>query len=158
MTRIVSIVLFCIALASYALPWHRAAVGDARFGGATGLHLATGKSVSEKGLFGIEVKREVGMEPFAALSFLAALGGAAVAFLKLRQTSAWQASAGALAVVLLLLLRSSLGEDAGGIVESEMRVGFHLALLASAGAAGLNIHAIMAPRWGVGAAGGNRIE
>jgi hypothetical protein len=150
MIKSVSTALFCIALVFYVLPWHSAAVGDARFGGVTGLHLVAGMAVTEKGLFGIEVKRAVRVEPFAVLSFLAAVGGAAAGFLKLRKVTAWQASAGALAVLLLFLLRSRLVEDAGGIVESEMRVGFHLALLASAGAAALNLYAMFVRRGGGG--------
>ncbi len=85
MMKSVSTALFCIALICFALPWHGAAVGDRTFGGVTGLHLVTGKTATEKGMFGIETKRRVSAEPFAILSFLAVLGGAAAGFVKNRK-------------------------------------------------------------------------
>ncbi len=146
MVKSVSTGLFCIALICYVLPWHGVSVGDRTFGGVSGIHLVTGKSASEKGLFGIETKRRVKVEVFAVLSFLAVLGGAAAGFVKDRKGLACSAAAGALAVVLLFMLQWKLGRDAGGFVESDMRFGFYLALLLSAGAAGLDLHAMMALR------------
>ncbi len=52
-------------------------MGDQTFGRVTGIQLVTGKTASEKGLFGIETKRRVNIELFAVLSFLAVLGAAA---------------------------------------------------------------------------------
>jgi len=146
MIKSVSTALFCIALVCYALPWHGAAVGDKTFGGMTGIHLVTGKTASERGFFGIEMKRKVNIEPLAVLSFLAVLGGAAAGFMKDRKGLAWSTAAGALAVVLLFALSWKLGREARGFVESDIRFGFYLALLLSAGAAGLNLYAMMVLR------------
>ena len=146
MIKCVSTALFCIALICYALPWHGAAVGDKTFAGVTGIHLVTGKTASEKGFFGIETKRKVDIEPLAVLSFLAVLGGAAAGFVKDRKGLVWSAAAGALAVVLLFMLQSKLGREASGFVEPDMRFGFHLAVLLSGGAAGLNLYAMMVLR------------
>jgi len=146
MIKSVSTALFCIALICYALPWHGAAVGERTFGGVTGIHLVTGKTASERGLFGIETRRRVNVEPFAVLSFLAVLGGAAVGFVKDRKGLAGSAAAGALAVVLLFVLQWKLGQQARGFVESDLRFGYYLALLLSGGAAGLNLYAMMVLR------------
>ena len=141
MIKSVSTALFCIALICYALPWQGAAVGDQTFGGVSGIHLVTGKTASEKGLFGIETKRRVNIELFAVLSFLAVLGGAAAGFVKDRKGFIWSAAAGALAVVLLVMLQWKLGREARWFVESDIRFGFYLTLLLSGGAVGLNLYA-----------------
>lgn len=146
MIKSVSTALFCIALICFALPWHGVALGEKTFGGVTGIHLVTGKTASEKGLFGIETKRRVKVEPFAVLSFLAVLGGAAAGFVKDRKGFAWSAAAGAAALSFLFMLQWTLGRDARGFVESDMRFGYYLALLLSAGAAGLNLYAMMVLR------------
>ncbi len=146
MMKSVSTALFCIALICFALPWHGAAVGDKTFGGVTGLHLVTGKTASEKGLFGIETKRRVNAEPFAILAFLAVLGGAAAGFVKERKGFLCSAAAGAVARAFLFLLQWKFGREAGGFVESSMRFGYYLALLLSAGGAGLNLYAMMVLR------------
>ena len=146
MIKSLSTALFCVALICYAFPWHGVSVGDRTFGGVTGIQLVTGKSASEKGLFGIETKRSVKVEFFAVLSFLAVLGGAAAGFLKGRKGLAWSAAAGALAIVLLFMLQWKLGREARGLVESDLRFGFYLALLLSGGAAGFNLYAMMVPR------------
>ena len=146
MMKSVSTALFCIAIICFALPWHGAAVGDKSFGGVSGLHLVTGKSASEKGMFGIETKRRVGVEPFAVLAFLAVLGGAAAGFVKERKGFLCSAAAGALALAFLFMLQWKLGREARGFVESDMRFGYSLALLLSAGAAGLNLYAMMVLR------------
>lgn len=146
MIKSVSTALFCIALICYAFPWHGAAVGDRTFGGVTGIHLLTGKSASEKGLFGIETKRRVKIEFFAVLAFLAILGGAAAGFVKDRKGFAWSAAAGGLAVVLLFMLQWKLGREARGLVESDLRFGYYLTLLLSGGAAGLDLYAMMVLR------------
>lgn len=146
MIKCVSTALFCIALICYALPWHGAAVGDKAIGGVTGIHLVTGKTASEKGFFGIEMKRKVTIEPLAVLSFLAVLGGAAAGFVKQRKGLAWSTTAGAVAVVLLVMLSWKLGREAHGFVESDIRFGFYLTLLLSGSAAGLNLYAMMVLR------------
>lgn len=146
MIKSVSTALFCIALICYALPWHGAAVGERTFGGVTGIHLVTGKTASERGLFGIETRRRVNVEPFAVLSFLAVLGGAVAGFVKDRKGLAESAAAGALAVVLLFVLQWKLGQQARGFVESDLRFGYYLTLLLSGGAAGLNLYAMMVLR------------
>ncbi len=146
MIKSVSTALFCVALICYALPWRGAAVGDATFGGVSGIHLVTGKTASERGLFGIETKRRVSAEPFAILSFLALLGGAAAGFVKDRKGIAGSAAAGALAGVFLFMLQWKLGRHASAFVETEMRFGFYLALLLSLGAAGLDLYAMMVLR------------
>ena len=91
MIKSVSTALLCIALICYALPWHGVAVGDKTFGGVSGIHLVTGKTASEKGMFGIETKRRVNVEFLAVLSFLAVLGGAAAGFVKDRKGLVWSA-------------------------------------------------------------------
>ncbi len=146
MMKSVSTALFCVALICFALPWHGAAVGDKTFGGVTGLHLVTGKTASEKGLFGIETKRRVDVEPLAIFAFLAVLGGASAGFLKERKGLLCAAAAGAAAVALLFLLQWKLGREARGFVESDMRFGYYLALLLSAAGAGLNLYAMMVLR------------
>ena len=146
MIKSVSTALFCIALICYALPWRGVAVGDKTFGGVTGIHLVTGKTASEKGMFGIESRRRVNVEFLAVLSFLAVLGGAAAGFVKDRKGLVWSAAAGALAGVLLFMLQWKLGREARGIVESDIRFGFYLTLLLSGGAAGLNLYAMMVLR------------
>ena len=97
-------------------------------------------------MFGIETKRRVNVEFLAVLSFLAVLGGAAAGFVKDRKGLAWSAAAGALAVVLLFMLQWKLGREARGVVESDIRFGFHLTLLLSGGAAGLTLYAMMVLR------------
>ncbi len=146
MIKSVSTALFCLALICYAFPWHGVAVGDSTLGGVTGLHLVTGKTASEKGLFGIETRRRVNVEPFAVLSFLAVLGSAAAGFLKDRKGFLGSAAAGALAVVFLFMLQWKLGRQGHGFVESNLRFGFYLTLLLSGAAAGLNLYAMMVLR------------
>ncbi len=146
MMKSVSTALFCVALICYALPWHGASVGDQTFGGVSGIHLVTGKTASERGLFGIETRRRVAVEPFAILSFLALLGGAAAGFVKDRKGFAGSAAAAGLAAALLFALQWKLGRHSGGFVESGMRFGFYFALLLSLGAAGVNLYAMMVLR------------
>ncbi len=146
MIKGVSTALFCVALVFYALPWHGAAAGDRTFGGVSGIQLVTGKTASERGLFGIETRRKVNVEPFALLSFLALLGGAAAGFVKDRKGHVGSAAAGVLAVVFLFLLQWTLGRHGGGFVESEMRFGFYLALLLALGAAGVSLYAMLVLR------------
>lgn len=146
MMKSVSTALFCVALICYALPWHGASVGDRTFGGVSGIHLVTGKTASERGLFGIETRRRVSVEPFAVLSLLALLGGAAAGFVKERKGLAGAATAGVLAVVFLFALRWKLGRHAHGFVESDLRFGFHLSLLLSGAAAALNLYGMMVLR------------
>jgi len=146
MIKSVSTALFCVALICYALPWHGAAIGERTFGGVSGIHLVTGKTASERGLFGIETKRRVQVEFPAVLAFLAVLGGAAAGFVKDRKGLAGSAAAGALAVVFLFVLQWKLGSQARGFVESDLRFGFYLTLLLSGGAAGLNLYAMMVLR------------
>ncbi len=146
MIKSVSTALFCVALICYALPWHGAALGEKTLGGVTGIHLVTGKTATERGLFGVEMKRRVEVEPFAVLSLLAVLGGAWAGFLKDRKGFLGSAAAGVLAVVFLFMLQWKLGRQTHGYVESDVRFGFYLALLLSAAAAGLNLYAMMVLR------------
>ncbi len=146
MTKSVSTALFCVALICFALPWHGVAVGDATFGGVSGIHLVTGKTSSERGWLGMETRRKVDADPLAVLCFMVVLGGAAAGFVKERKGLFWSAAAGVAAVVVLFMLQWKLGREARGIAESDLRFGFYLALLLSAGAAGLNLYAMMVLR------------
>lgn len=142
MIKSVPTAAFCLALVCFALPWHGLAIGDTTFGSVTGVHLVTGMTVSEKGIFGIQTKRKVDVEPSAVLSFLAILGGAASGFVKGRKGHIGSTAAGAAAVLLLATLWWKLGRESEAIVESGMRYGFCLTLLLSAVATGLALHAL----------------
>lgn len=142
MTKI-SAALFGVALISFFLPFVDVSCQGQKMATFTGIQLVTGTTIEQPSMFGERHQNQkVDPEPLAILAFASAIVGLGLSFLRGRKLAIVPAIAGVAGLVLLLLLKSKIDNEAmregGGVLRAEYEVGFWLTFLLFIAAAGLN--------------------
>lgn len=139
--------IFGIALICFFLPWVNVSCQGQKVMSFSGIQLVTGTTIEEPTMFGAEQKRKVKGETFAILTFLSAIGGLALSFIKDKKGTIGTVVTGSIGIVFLLLLKSKLDNDilreTGGMVQLDYMAGFYLTLLLFLSVAGINVYSMM---------------
>jgi len=162
--------VFGIGIICFTLPWVNLTCADQHVATFTGLQLVTGTTIQERGSFGQNLKEKrrqelqnkvmngemtqeqadriakeppkVAPEPLAVAILLLAILGLALSFLKSPKSSFMPGLVGAVALILLLLLKSKIETDATsqgqGMMHVEYAIGFWLVLISFIVAIALN--------------------
>ncbi len=151
--KFISPVLFLLAVLCFFLPFVSFTCQGQSIATISGMDLITGTKIEkfEMQKFDdqqsnpeLDKEREVNSEPLAVAAFIFALTGIVVSFIP-RYTRKFSIIAGALGVLMLLFLRSSIGGEVTGdfdfnIIEVSYEWGYYLALIFFIGAFILNLY------------------
>lgn len=140
---VASVLLFVGSTLCFFLPFVTVSCGGVKVFTLTGRQLATGTTIEQPQAFGGTQKQQVAADPYAALAGICAVAGIALTLLG-RKLSGPSAASGGLGAVLLLIMRSRIGDQLQkqgmGMAKADFEAGFTITLLLLIAAAGWNVY------------------
>jgi hypothetical protein len=130
--RLITPAILGVALICFLMPFVTAYCGGQVVATFSGVELATGKSVAQPDMFGQTQSRQFKGELYAVLALICGCAALILAFLPIKKALLAVSGCSAAGMVLLLLLKAKLDNDAlaqGGMLKLEYKPGFWLALL-----------------------------
>jgi len=163
MLKKLSPAIFGIALICFFLPWVNVSCQGQKVITLSGIQLVTGTTIEEPKMFSelkgsshpylkeprrsSEEYNKIKGEVLAILTFLAAIVGLSLNFLKGKIGTLGSAIAGGIGTILLLLLSAKLNNDifqqGRGLLQLDYRIGFYLTLILFILAIGVNVYSIV---------------
>ena len=135
--------VYVLALICFFLPFVTFSCQAQKILTLSGIQLVTGTTIQQPQPFGPPKAQKVDAEPLAVLAFLSGIAGLALSFLRGRKSAIAPATAGVVAAILLLALKSKLDGDAlrqgGGVIQVDYAAGFWAVLILFLAAVAVNV-------------------
>jgi len=142
-TKGLSPAVYVLALICFFLPFVTFSCQGQKIVTLSGIQLVTGTTINQPQPFGPPKSQKVDAEPLAVLAFLSGIAGLALSFLRGRKSAIAPATAGVVAAILLLALKSKLDGDAlrqgGGVIQVDYAAGFWAVLILFLAAVAVNV-------------------
>jgi hypothetical protein len=141
---------FAVVLISFLLPWVSFSCDGHTFATITGLDLVTGTTFEKPAKEGDDGVETIPSDALAITVLFLALCGLGMTVLQKRISLLYPAATSVLAIILLLMLRANIDNDAAeqthGLLQPEFKFGFWLAFLALLASSILNIYGLLEQR------------
>lgn len=135
--RKISPAMFGVALICVFLPFVNLSCGGQKLASLTGIQLVTGTTIKQpamiRQMFGQMQPQKFKGNPLAIISFLSAIAGLGLSFLKAKKNIIVSTIIAGIGAVSLILLKSKLNNDilreGGGMIQIEYTFGFWMVML-----------------------------
>ena len=141
--------LFLLALMCFALPWMHVSCQGQRIATLTGIQMVTGTTIQQQGMgmFGQRKAQKIPPEPFAIIVCIITVIGLVMGFIRGRTSSMFSGAAGAIACILLLILKTKIETDAfresQGLLHVDYAIGFWFFAILCMAAVALSVFTYM---------------